>query len=31
MRVRSVREQDTHIIIRHQDGESAYDGLQWRA
>ena len=31
MRIRSVREQDTHIIILHQDGHGAYDRLQWKA
>ena len=27
----SVREQDTYIIIPHQDGHGAYDCFQWRA
>jgi hypothetical protein len=27
--MRSVHEQDTHIVIPHQDGHGAYDGLQW--
>ena len=31
MRMPSVREQDTHIIILHQDGHGAYDRLERKA
>ena len=27
----SAREQDTHIVIPHQDVHGAYDRLQWKA
>jgi hypothetical protein len=29
--MRSVHEEDTHIVVPHQDGHGTYDRLQWKA